>query len=50
MVGFLLIIPVTRKIFIKIVSSKFNKKKIKENFIEGESEEIKQEDVDEKYN
>ena len=42
--GFLLIIPVTRKIFIKIISSKINKKKIKENFIEGEFEEIKKDD------
>ena len=39
-IGFLLIIPVTRKMFIKIISSKFNKKKINKNFIEGESEEI----------
>ena len=50
LIGFLLIVPITRKIFIKTISSKFNKKKIKKNFIEGESEEIKQDDVDEKYN
>jgi len=35
-IGFLLIIPITRKIFIKIISSKFNKKKINEDFIEGD--------------
>ena len=50
LVGFLLIVPVTRKFFIRSISSKFNKKKIKENFIEGEFEETKQEDIDEKYN
>jgi len=42
--GFLLIIPITRRIFIKFLSSKLNKKKTRENFIEGESEEIKQDD------
>ena len=35
-IGFFLIIPVTRKIFIKIISSKFKKKEINENFIEGD--------------
>ena len=40
--GFLLILPFTRKIFIQIISSKFNKKKVDKNFIEGEYEEIKQ--------
>ena len=50
LVGFLLIVPVTRKIFIKIISSKFNKKKIKENFIEGEFEEINKDDDNTKYN
>ena len=35
-VGFLLIIPITRKIFIKAISSKFGKRKISENFIEGD--------------
>ena len=35
-IGFLLIIPITRKIFIKIISSKFKKKEINENFIEGD--------------
>ena len=49
-VGFFLIVPLTRKIFIKIISSKFKKKKIKENFIEGEFEEIKKDDDNTKYN
>ena len=49
-IGFLLIIPITRKIFIRIISSKFNKKKVNENFIEGDSEEIKQNDIDRKDN
>ena len=40
-VGFLLIIPITRKIFIKMISSKFNKKKINGDFIEGKFEETK---------
>ena len=44
-IGFLLIIPITRKIFIKTMSSKFNKKKEKKNFIEGEFEET---DLDKK--
>ena len=42
-VGFLLIIPITRKIFIKSISSKF-KKKDNEDFIEGDFEETKQDD------
>lgn len=37
-IGFLLIIPITRKIFINIISSKFRKKN-DENFIEGDYEE-----------
>ena len=49
-VGFFLIVPLTRKIFIKIISSKFNKKKIKENFIEGEFEEINKDDDNTKHN
>ena len=49
-IGFLLILPVTRKIFIKIISSKFNKKKTDENFIEGDFEETKQNDDDRKDN
>ena len=48
LIGFLLIIPVTRKFFIKIISSKFNKKKINEDFIEGDFEETKQNDNDRK--
>ena len=35
-IGFLLIIPITRRIFIKTISSKFDKRKIKEDFIEGD--------------
>ena len=50
LIGFLLIVPITRKIFIKILSSKFNKKKINKNFIEGEFEETKQDDNNGKYN
>ena len=50
LVGFLLIIPVTRKIFIKIISSRFNKKKISEDFIEGDFEETKQNGNDRKDN
>ena len=48
LIGFLLIVPMTRKILIKIISSKFNKKKINGDFIEGDFEEIKQYDKDEK--
>ena len=50
LVGFLLIVPVTRKIFIRIISSKFNKKKINGDFIEGDFEETKQNDNDKKNN
>ena len=49
-IGFLLIIPITRKIFISIVSSKFKKKKANKDFIEGEFEEIKQDKDDSNYN
>ena len=35
-IGFFLIIPITRKIFIKAISSKFYKRKINENIIEGD--------------
>ena len=42
LVGFLLIIPVTRKFFIRSISSKFNRKKNEENVIEGSFEENKQ--------
>ena len=37
-VGFLLIIPTTRKVFIKLVAAKFNTKK-KDNIIEGTIDE-----------
>ena len=41
-VGFLLIIPATRKFIISTISSKFNKKKIHNNFdiVEGNVEEV----------
>ncbi len=39
-IGFLLIIPFTRKKLIKIISTKFDTKKRKEKIVEGESEEI----------
>lgn len=42
LVGFLLIIPVTRNFFIRSISSKFNRKKNEENIIEGSFEENKQ--------
>ena len=38
-IGFLLIIPITRKFFIKSISSKFKKKENNENIIEGVVEE-----------
>ena len=38
-VGFLLIIPITRKFFIKSISSKFKRKENDENVIEGSIEE-----------
>ena len=38
-IGFLLIIPFTRKFIIKNLSSKFNKVNVQDNVIEGESEE-----------
>ena len=50
LLGFFLILPITRKIFIKILSSKFNKKKINEDFIEGEFEETTKNDNDQKDN
>ena len=43
-VGFLLIIPITRKFFIKSISSKFNNKHNDKNIIEGTFEEDKNED------
>ena len=48
LIGFLLIVPVTRKIFIKILSSKFNKKKLNGNIIEGKFEDIEQNNKDRK--
>ena len=48
LLGFFLILPITRKIFIKILSSRFNKKKINEDFIEGEFEETTKNDNDQK--
>ena len=42
LVGFLLIVPITRKFFIRSVFSKFNRKKNEENIIEGSFEENKQ--------
>ena len=42
-VGFLLIIPVTRKFFIKSISSKFEREKKNENIIEGVVEEENEE-------
>ena len=38
-IGFLLIIPITRKFFIKSISSKFNRKKENGNIIEGSFDE-----------
>ena len=45
-VGFLLIIPITRKFLIKPISSKFNNKKNDGDIIEGDSEENKQDNND----
>ena len=50
LIGFLLLVPITRKIFIKIISSRFNKKKIHKPFIEGDFEETKQNNNDKKDN
>ena len=44
LVGFLLIIPITRKIFIRSISSKYHKEKNNKDIIEGSIEENKQED------
>jgi len=44
--GFLLIIPITRKILISSISSKFKKKKFDKDFIEGEIEETNQNNKD----
>ena len=48
LVGFLLIIHVTRKFFIRSISSKFNRKKNDENIIEGSFEDNKQNDNNKK--
>ena len=41
--GFLLIIPITRKILIKNISSKYkNKNNVSKNIVEGDYEETKQ--------
>ena len=42
-IGFLLIIPPTRKFFIKLITSKFNKKKNNDNIIEGTFDEKNEE-------
>ena len=44
LVGFLLIIPITRKFFIRSISSKLQKKKDAEIIIEGSIEDNEQED------
>ena len=49
LVGFLLIVPITRKFFIRSVFSKFNRKKNEENIIEGSFEEKKQNDNKKKH-
>ena len=46
-IGFLLIIPVTRKIFIKNISSKY-KTKVNDNIVEGTYEETKENNNDDK--
>ena len=43
LIGFLLIIPVTRKFFISSISTKFNRKR-NDDIIEGSYEEIKKEE------
>ena len=47
-IGFLLIIPITRKIFIKSISSKFKNKKVNNNedIIEGDFKEVQQDKND----
>jgi len=48
-IGFLLIIPITRKFFIKAFSSKLNKNRSEnKNIIEGNFEEVEQNDEDKK--
>ena len=48
--GFLLIIPITRKIFIGAISSKFSKKKVNEDFIEGDITDSSEDNKNEKGN
>ena len=43
-IGFLLIIPITRKFFIRSISSKYHKEKNNKDIIEGSIEKHKQED------
>ena len=43
-IGLLLIIPITRKFFIRSISSKYHKEKNNKDIIEGSIEENKQED------
>ena len=50
LVGFLLIVPVTRKFFIRSISSKFKRKKNDEGIIEGSVEENKQDNNNNKNN
>ena len=50
LLGFLLIVPVTRKFFIKFMSSKFNRKKNDKDIIEGSIEENKQDNNNNKNN
>ena len=47
-IGFLLIVPPTRKIIIKIISSQFKTQKIDKNIIEGDFEDSKPNDNDKK--
>ena len=42
--GFLLIFPITRKIFFGKMTNKFKKQDIKNNFIDGEFEDIEEDD------
>ena len=44
-IGFLLIVPFTRKFFIKIITSRFKKQKVDENIVEGEFEEKMKETI-----
>jgi len=48
LIGFLLIIPITRKFFISVISSKFKNKKVNNNedIIEGSIDENQQEHND----